>query len=120
MIFQICQRCAQIWQCNMKTVPALESSRDTERCEILGQRCARLLKQQLSITIYRLPTDENKHLIFRFRSQQTNGSLLFLLSVCSKQGKIAVFFPVRFRFRFTGTAPIMPCQLTILQGNKND
>jgi hypothetical protein len=75
----------------MKTVPALESSRDTERCEMLAQKCARLLKQQLSITVYRLPTDENKLLIFRFRSQQTNGSLLFLLSVFRKHRKIAVF-----------------------------
>ncbi len=41
-------------------------------------------------TVYHLPTKGNKLSVFCFRLQQTNGSLLFLLSVCSKQTEIAV------------------------------
>jgi hypothetical protein len=43
------------------------------------------------ITINRLSTKENKLLFSAFRLQKTNGSLLFLLSVCSKQTEVADF-----------------------------
>jgi hypothetical protein len=50
-----------------------------------------LLKQQSSIAVYRLPTSRKQTLVFRFRLQQTNGTLLFPFSITSKQTEVAVF-----------------------------
>jgi hypothetical protein len=54
-------------------------------------RWVRLLKQQSSITEYCSPIKENKLPIFGCCLQQTNGSLPFPLSVCSKQTEIYMF-----------------------------
>jgi hypothetical protein len=55
-------------------------------------RWARLLKQQSSITVHRLPTKEKKTFVFfRLRFQQLKGSLSFPFSAYSKQREVAVF-----------------------------
>jgi hypothetical protein len=51
---------------------------------------ANLLKEQTSITVYRLPTKENKLAFSVFRFQKTKGGLPFPFSVCSKQTEVAV------------------------------
>ncbi len=71
---------------------------------VYNHRWTRLLKQQLSNTgtVYSLLTKENKLLflflfwskpdsIFYFRWQQTNGSLLFPISVYNKQTEVAIY-----------------------------
>jgi hypothetical protein len=52
--------------------------------KLLGyqHRWARLLKQRMSITVILFRLRKTN---FRFRLQQTNGSLPFLFSICSKQ-----------------------------------
>jgi hypothetical protein len=45
-----------------------------------------------SITIYHLPTKENKLPFFRFRLQQTNGSLPFSSSVLQQTKPKLLFF----------------------------
>ncbi len=62
----------------------------------LYHRWACLLNQQQSITVYHLPTKENK-LPFPFCLQQTNGSLPFPIFACSKQREVALFRQFRFR-----------------------
>ncbi len=57
-----------------------------------------MLKQQSSITIYPLPTKENK--FRRFHLQQTNESLPFTFSVCSKQTEVAAFHEFRFLYTY--------------------
>ncbi len=56
----------------------------------LFHRWARLLKQRSSISVHHLPTKEKKTSVFWFHLQQTNGSLLFPFSICSKQMKVAI------------------------------
>ncbi len=60
-------------------------------------RWASLLKQQKSITVYRLSTKENKLPVSVFHLQETNGSSPFPFSVCSKQMEVAVFRQLRFQ-----------------------
>jgi hypothetical protein len=61
---------------------------------------ARLLKQQWSITIYRLPAKENK-LPFSVLLQQTNKGLPFPFSICSKTKRSCRFSLVPFPFTET-------------------
>jgi hypothetical protein len=49
-----------------------------------SHRWARVLKQQSSMTVYRLPNNENK--------------LLFSIPVCSKQTEVVIFHWFRFPF----------------------
>jgi hypothetical protein len=58
-------------------------------CDIFRHRCARLLKQQNSITVYCLPTKGNK--------------LPFSVFVCSKQTEVC-----RFRFLFAANKRKLP------------
>jgi hypothetical protein len=53
-------------------------------------RWARLLKQQSWITVYSLPTKENK-LPFSFPFVTNKRKLLFPFSVCSQQTEVAFF-----------------------------
>jgi hypothetical protein len=64
-----------------------------------SHRWARLLKQESYITVYHLPTKENK-LRFPFPFAATNGSLPFMLSVCSIQTEVAVFRQFRIVTKF--------------------
>jgi hypothetical protein len=80
-------------------------------------RWARLLKQKSSITVYSLPTKENKlpfsvsskqTEVCHFRFQQTNGCLPFLFPstngspflffICSKLTEVALYCEFRFPF----------------------
>jgi hypothetical protein len=53
-------------------------------------RWAHLLKQQTLITVYLLPTKEDKLLFSIVSLPKTIGSFPFLLSVCSKQTEVAI------------------------------
>jgi hypothetical protein len=84
---------ATIQDMNIMNISLMKQTMDI----IHVHRWAHLLKQKSSNDVYRLLTKET-NFRFLFHLQQTNRSLLFPFSICSKQTKIAILHYFSFSY----------------------